>query len=214
MAATPAGVDLGQPGTLLADLDGDGRGDLITSSPSRTSIWSLAAPGDIPGGRAGLDPASYTTHAAPAFPLTDPQVRLLDLDGDHQADLLCAGSPPLMAFGDGPGGFTGLHPVPTGSQLPIQDFTNPRVQLADMTGDGLTDIVLIHNHAVTYWPNLDYGRFGPPVAMTDPLAPRPGGSRVGRWLSILLRQDERLFMSNRFALYWTLRASAAAVMPP
>jgi RHS repeat-associated protein len=41
------------------------------------------------------------------------------------------------------------------------------VYLADMTGDGLTDIVRIRNGDVCYWPNLGYGRFGAKVTMGD-----------------------------------------------
>ena len=39
--------------------------------------------------------------------------------------------------------------------------------LADMSGDGLTDIVRIRNGEVSYWPNLGYGKFGPRVSMDD-----------------------------------------------
>ncbi|KAF5613092.1 insecticidal toxin complex [Fusarium tjaetaba] len=39
--------------------------------------------------------------------------------------------------------------------------------LADMTGDGLADIVLISNGAVSYWPNMGYGRFGKEVLMKN-----------------------------------------------
>ena len=42
--------------------------------------------------------------------------------------------------------------------------------LADMTGDGLTDLVRIRHGGVCYWPNLGYGRFGPQVWMQG--APR------------------------------------------
>ena len=35
--------------------------------------------------------------------------------------------------------------------------------LADMSGDGLTDIVRIRNGEVCYWPNLGYGKFGAKV---------------------------------------------------
>ena len=34
------------------------------------------------------------------------------------------------------------------------------IYLADMSGDGLTDLVRIRNGEVCYWPNLGYGRFG------------------------------------------------------
>ncbi|MDK0575391.1 hypothetical protein P6P35_16230, partial [Clostridium perfringens] len=37
--------------------------------------------------------------------------------------------------------------------------------LADMSGDGLTDIARIRNGEVCYWPNLGYGHFGPRVTM-------------------------------------------------
>ena len=37
--------------------------------------------------------------------------------------------------------------------------------LADMSGDGLTDLVRITNGSVCYWPNLGFGRFGAKVQM-------------------------------------------------
>ena len=42
------------------------------------------------------------------------------------------------------------------------------VYLADMTGDGLSDIVRITHNSVCYWPNLGYGRFGEKVLMANP----------------------------------------------
>ena len=41
---------------------------------------------------------------------------------------------------------------------------------ADMSGDGLSDIVRIRNGEACYWPNQGYGRFGAKVTMD--LAPR------------------------------------------
>lgn len=41
------------------------------------------------------------------------------------------------------------------------------IYLADMSGDGLTDIVRIRNGEVCYWPNLGYGRFGAKVTMDN-----------------------------------------------
>src|SRR5205085_3314723 len=37
--------------------------------------------------------------------------------------------------------------------------------LANMSGDGLTDLARIRNGEVCYWPNLGYGRFGAKVTM-------------------------------------------------
>jgi RHS repeat-associated protein len=51
-------------------------------------------------------------------------------------------------------------------------FSEPTqsIFLADMSGDGLTDIVRIRSAEVCYWPNLGYGRFGAKVTMAN--APR------------------------------------------
>ncbi|KAL7904169.1 hypothetical protein GGI35DRAFT_490755 [Trichoderma velutinum] len=39
--------------------------------------------------------------------------------------------------------------------------------LADMSGDGLDDIVQISNGAVSYWPNMGYGHFGGEIIMNN-----------------------------------------------
>src|SRR5262249_40431811 len=41
------------------------------------------------------------------------------------------------------------------------------IYLADLSGDGLTDIVRIRNGEVCYWPNMGYGRFGAKVTMDN-----------------------------------------------
>src|SRR5947207_10695154 len=41
------------------------------------------------------------------------------------------------------------------------------IYLADMSGDGLSDLVRICNREVCYWPNLGYGRFGRKVTMDN-----------------------------------------------
>src|SRR5207253_11385549 len=50
------------------------------------------------------------------------------------------------------------------------DLSDPHIRLADMSGDGLQDIVLLYNGNIAYWPNLGHGRFGPTVQMRG--APR------------------------------------------
>ena len=51
-----------------------------------------------------------------------------------------------------------------GPQLVFADGTES-IFLADLSGDGLTDLVRIRNGEVCYWPNLGYGRFGAKVTM-------------------------------------------------
>src|SRR5690606_8226535 len=53
-----------------------------------------------------------------------------------------------------------------GPRLVFADGTQS-IYLADMCGDGLTDLVRIRNGEVCYWPNLGYGRFGAKVTMDN-----------------------------------------------
>jgi len=48
-------------------------------------------------------------------------------------------------------------------------FADPKqsIYLADMTGDGLSDILRIRNGEICYWPNRGYGRFDAKVAMDN-----------------------------------------------
>lgn len=41
------------------------------------------------------------------------------------------------------------------------------IHLADMTGDGLSDVVRICNDGICYWPNLGRGKFGRKVVMRN-----------------------------------------------
>ena len=54
----------------------------------------------------------------------------------------------------------------SGPRLVFADGTQS-IYLADMSGDGLTDLVRIRNGEVCYWPNLGYGRFGAKVTMDN-----------------------------------------------
>jgi hypothetical protein len=56
-----------------------------------------------------------------------------------------------------------------GPRLVFNDGSQTLV-LADMSGDGLTDLVRIRNGEVCWWPNLGYGRFGRKVSLAN--APR------------------------------------------
>ena len=63
--------------------------------------------------------------------------------------------------------------------FPNVNFSDPRVRLADMTGDGLQDIVLVHDGNVEYWPNLGHGRWGRRVSMRHAPRFRDSGYELG-----------------------------------
>ena len=106
----------------------------------------------------------------------DPNLKFVDLDGDGHADVLITEQdafvwhPSLAEAGFGPAiRVTQPSDENFGPSLVFADGTQS-IYLADMSGDGLTDLVRIRNGEVCYWPNLGYGRFGAKVTMDN--APR------------------------------------------
>lgn len=107
----------------------------------------------------------------PNLAWNDPNLKFVDLTGDGHADVLITEDwaltwyPSLAEDGFGPANRV---------SVPTDEERGPRVVfadgaqtifLADLSGDGLTDIARIRNGEVCYWPNLGYGRFGAKVTM-------------------------------------------------
>ena len=105
--------------------------------------------------------------------LNDRNLRRLDVTGDGRADLVLTEDNAVLWYAsDGRSGYkTGEKVVkPTdeehGPALVFADGEQT-IFLADMSGDGLVDIVRIRPGSVCYWPNLGYGRFGAKVGMDN-----------------------------------------------
>ena len=104
---------------------------------------------------------------APTVRASAAGTRSLDLDGDGRADLMLAGASGARwhKFG-GRDGWASAQEVAVAPNTwkALADRTGT-VSLADMTGDGLADLVQVQSGSVRYWPNLGFGRFGDPVQM-------------------------------------------------
>jgi RHS repeat-associated protein len=107
----------------------------------------------------------------PVMDWQNPNLRFIDLTGDGFADALITEDDvfswhqSLSTKGFGPAQrVEQSFDEERGPQLVFSDGTQS-IFLADMSGDGLTDLVRIRAGEVCYWPNLGYGRFGAKVTM-------------------------------------------------
>jgi len=109
--------------------------------------------------------------ALPQLDWTDPNLKFIDVTGDGLADVLIT-EDGLFTFHAslGAAGFDVAQFVRTpwdeekGPKIVFSDGTDT-IFVADMSGDGLNDIVRVRNGETAWWPNLGYGRFGTKVTM-------------------------------------------------
>jgi RHS repeat-associated protein len=163
MTTVPADLSLATPGVSLGDTDGDGRVELVVDAGPLQGYFETSPDG-------GWD----TFHAFPTQPTidrTDPNLRHVDLTGDGLPDMLVTRDDFFLWYQNlGDDGYSeqpAVARIRDESLFPDVFFNDPsgRIRLADMTGDGLLDIVRIHWGTVEYWPNLGYGRFGKRIVM-------------------------------------------------
>lgn len=107
----------------------------------------------------------------PNINMDDANVHLLDLNGDGQAEILVT-EDHIFTWYESAGreGYQDRHRVynPFDEEAgPYLVFSDPRQSFfkADMSGDGLIDMVRVRNGQICYWPNLGNGNFGAKVEM-------------------------------------------------
>lgn len=153
-------------GTLqLQDLDANGQKQIVVHSPTSQGYFELGDDGHWQPFRSFLKTLNLDLH--------DPNVRMLDINGDGKPEILFSD---LGAFwyweNEGKTGYgapelaTKPYDEEKGAAILFSD-PEQRIFLADMSGDGLTDLVRIRNGEVCYWANMGYGRFSAKITMDN-----------------------------------------------
>jgi hypothetical protein len=165
VAKKPSLAAISAGGQQLLDLAGDGQLDLVALSGPTPGFYERTHD-------EGWEPFK-TFSSLPNIEWNNPNLKFVDLTGDGHADVLVTEDevfcwyPSLAEEGFGP-----AERVPQnwdeekGPRLVFADAEHS-IHLADLSGDGLSDLVRIRNGEVCYWPNLGYGRFGAKVTMDN-----------------------------------------------
>ncbi|MBS9405430.1 VCBS repeat-containing protein [Halomonas sp. TRM85114] len=160
--ATKPNLALGS-GAQFMDLAGDGQPDLVMLEGPMPGLYEH-------DGKEGWQPfRPFSSRLNRDF--GDPNLKFVDLDGDGHADVLITENDAFVWHASlAEEGFGPARRVAQaldeekGPRIVFADGTQS-IHLADLSGDGLTDLVRIRNGEVCYWPNLGYGRFGAKVTM-------------------------------------------------
>ncbi|WP_052410229.1 SpvB/TcaC N-terminal domain-containing protein [Paenibacillus durus] len=168
VAPRPAAADLLHGRQGLLDIEGNGRIGLAVLDGPAPGVYERT-------GDRNWEPFS-PFRRRPNISWDDPNLCFIDLDGDGRADVLITENEAFTWYPSlGKEGFGPARSV----RQPSSEEPGPRlvladgeqsIYLADLSGDGLTDLVRIRNGEICYWPNRGYGRFGAKVVMDG--APR------------------------------------------
>ena len=175
-------LQLHSPTVAPLDLDSDGLVDLVHMP--QANAYSVFSP--TPDGSGGFQWVGRQISTASQqnvkinFTQNATNVRVMDVDGDGLVDVVYSSPTQLQTFfslgrfpgGDGQFGTAvstsattaqiNNDPVvfcPPWSATPVR-FSDADVQIADMNGDGLPDIVRVRNGEILYWPGRGNGFWG------------------------------------------------------
>jgi RHS repeat-associated protein len=187
----------------LVDMNGDGLGDLafITrtqKADGRTFLGVRYWPGDGRGNFTACtaDVCAWTDGGRDAHSITFPsfeispvvaaqlssnEVALADVNGDGFADLVVATPNGVNIYWNADGRYWGSLTEPNLSFPASQVWANwganwpPRIQFADMNGNGLTDVVFIVGDEIVFLDVQNFSQLSGYGPSTPPAwAPRPG----------------------------------------
>jgi RHS repeat-associated protein len=156
----------------IQDIEANGQKQVVVNSPGVQGYFELTYDND-------WEPFQSFEEMA-NIDLRDPNVRLIDLNGDGQPELVVTEENVFVWYAaNGKKGYKAAEfatkslDEEKGPSIVFAD-QEQAIFLADMSGDGLTDIVRIRNSEICYWANMGYGCFSAKINMSNaPLFDHP-----------------------------------------
>lgn len=160
----PNFTGLNEGAVTLQDLEASGEKQIVLEAPQVGGYFALNADEEWETFRA-FDRSIN-------IDLRDPTVKRIDLTGEGRLAIVVAEDQAFLWYpSDGKKGFK----PPERALRALDEERGPAILfaearqsifLADLNGDGLTDIVRIRNGDISYWPNLGWGLFGAKISMS------------------------------------------------
>jgi hypothetical protein len=151
---------------FFADVDGSGETHLVCFDNVAPGFYSRSY-----SWNSGYSWKQFKRFTSCPKNINTSEMRFVDLTGDGLPDILVTEDYVFTSFASiGAEGYSaGFQTFQSYDEekAPRLVFSDPEqsIYLADMSGDGLTDLLRIRNGEVCYWPNKGYGNFGAKVLM-------------------------------------------------
>lgn len=160
-AANSPSVSLASAGVELADVNGDGSLDLLAQSAGGSFRYFPSSSGTTFGPALSLP-------MVPNIKLDDPDVRLVDMDGDRRVDIVVS-TPTGLAIGYNRHGLEWGVPKlvgPVDAQQSLRFSDGGHTQLCEVNGDGVMDVCYLRSGGLVYWLGRGRGHFVPSAPAT------------------------------------------------
>ena len=205
---------ISSPNVRMADMNGDGRVDLLVKSGATTGAPFYFYTNNNNGewekdGRVDFGPS-------PGFDLNDPNVQLFDVNNDHRIDVVLstAGRLKIWLAREGTWSSTADFDVPAPAAGDAAKFSDPNIKVGDITGDRMEDLLFVREGQVVFWAHNGNGNYTEGETLLNP--PTGVGTQAAQIQAGDLNNDglvDLVLPGNRTVYYWLSLGDGSLTAP-